>query len=354
MTSRAPLPLTRSQHGRSRLHRRRVAGVALVAAGMIGSCSSDDTDWETRFWWGAHVGELPSEGPRAAVERFDEDLGRPMNAVRLYRRWEDDFPIDDHIWLGKRNHLAVLSIKPIRADGARVPWADIASASTGSAIYRELTDWATKVRRYGKPIYVSLHHEPETSDDRASGTADYVAAWTRFAQVMRTGGGSHVRLMWIMTDASFGPEAQPWQRAELWYPGDTTVDAVGVDAFNWYSCRDRAEPWRSLESLVEPAHVFAAAHASKPLWVAEFGSVADPADPTRRQQWLIDAAQLPNKQGWEGLRGMLYFEDRHGAEFPACDWRLSGSAATPLAHLADVPRAPRTPSTTTASTTSPP
>jgi Glycosyl hydrolase family 26 len=338
--------------------RRSLAALATVTilASATACGGESDGDWEAKFWWGAHVKPLDGETRRTAVERFETELGQTMNAARVYRRWEDKFPTDDFRWMGKQRRLVVLSIKPIRADGSHIPWADIATAQPGTQVYDELIDWAGRIKDFGRPTYVVLHHEPEGVDDQASGTSqDYVAAWKRFAEIIRADAGSKAKLMWIMTDASFGPDAEDWQQASLWYPGDESVDAIGVDAFNWFTCRGRDEPWRSLQELADPARQFAAAHPDKEFWITEFGTIGDVADSARRQAWITDAATLATQPGWEQLHGVLHFDDVLVDKFPDCDWRLGGdpTSLTAFGTLGEVPRERPVPTTAATSTTDP-
>ncbi len=320
----------------------------LVTAGMIlvacGGEPEDFGDWEARFAWGAHVAlQSPSEPYAAAVQRVETQIGTPMNAARIYHRWEDPFPTDTEKFLKSTKRLIVLSIKPIRADGSRIPWAEIANAQDGEPLFKELTAWVKDIKRFGRPIYVTLHHEPETGDDQASGTtADYLAAWRQFATLIRERAGPHPRLMWIMTDRSFTLPPDSRQAAASWYPGDEFVDAIGVDAFNWFTCRERSEGWKSAAELVEPARQFALTHPDKELWITELGTIGDPERPNRRAKWFAAAAALPRSPGWEQLHGVLYFDDVHGSEFPKCDWHLDDTTGAALGGLARIPAEPAT------------
>lgn len=333
----------------SRLHRRArtLAGVALLVIAGCGG-SEDFGDWESRFHWGAHVAPRDASTPYdQAVSAVERASGQPMSAGRVYQRWEDAFPSDAAKFLKKNKRLMVVSIKPIRADGTRIPWADIATAPEGGELDAEMTTWAKRLASFGRPVYVVFHHEPETADDQASGRPrDYRAAFTRFAAEMRANGGPNLRVMWIMTDRSFTLPADNRQSAAKWYPGDESVDAIGVDAFNWFTCRGRDEPWTPISELVRPALAFATSHPGKELWIAELGSVDDPARPGRKAEWLAELPTLLADPAWAPLRGVLYFDDVHGAEFPECDWWVDSAADTApsFGKLAAVPteRAPLT------------
>ena len=74
-----------------------------------------------------------------------------------------------------------------------------------------------------------------------------------------------------------------------WYPGDSYVDVMGVDAYNWYQCLGGNVPWTSFQDTVSGFHDFGVAHG-KPMIIAEWGSDEDSLDPARKGQWITDAA----------------------------------------------------------------
>ncbi len=142
--------------------------------------------------------------------------------------------------------------------------------------------------------------------------------------------------------------------APKWYPGDAYVDGIAGDAYNWYTCRPGVPiPWWSLQQIVEPMRQFGAAHPAEELWLAEFASVEDPAQPDRKAQWIDAARQLFQSPGWEQFRGVLYFHNAHATGSP-CQWWIDSSTAASAAFTAmgaDPYYGGDAPTTTTSSTT---
>ena len=107
-----------------------------------------------------------------------------------------------------------------------------------------------------------------------------------------------------------------------WYPGDDVVDDIAVDAYNWFTCRASVKnPWNSLSAIIEGQRQFGLLHPDKPLWLAEFASVEDPAQPGRRAQWFADAQALFQQPGYEQYQGVVYFDLNK-----QCNWRVETPA----------------------------
>ena len=96
-------------------------------------------------------------------------------------------------------------------------------------------------------------------------------------------GVTNAKFIWIMTDYAFWVGSQARNDATKWFPGDAYLDAMGVDAYNWYNCRTGiSTAWKSLEQIIQPFRDFGANHPDKELWLTEWASTEDPANPAAR------------------------------------------------------------------------
>ncbi len=277
--------------------------------------------------WGARIGPRNGQSELAALSEFTPLVGRQPSVVRVFRTWEASWPDSYSAALAANGQLPMLSIKAMRNNGARIPWADIANAPAGSQLDLELRSWAQRVGSFPGPIYVAFNHEPEAATNLSNGTAtDFIAAWRRFVEVFGEEGVTNVKFIWIMTDYSFWVSQTDRRYAPKWYPGDEWVDAVGADAYNWFTCRGASEPWRTLESVADPLRRFALLHPDEEAWLPEFGSVEDPNNPQRKAQWLVEARDLFKRPGWEQFKGVSYFNMRASTVY-ACNWYVDSSQA---------------------------
>ncbi len=284
-----------------------------------GSSVSPDASTSDPMVWGATVKNTSKQTQLQAVQVFQGKVGRTLAATRDFLTWNSPFPTAYETGLEAQGTTILLSVSSSRLNGVKIPWAQVAAAQPGDALYADMVSWADRVRDFGVPVYVTFQHEPEAAVNNTQGTqADYIAAWRNWVSVFRAEGAANAQFMFITT--AFGYQVKTTDRRYVpkWYPGDDVVDEIAVDAYNWFTCRATVKnPWNSLAALISGQKAFGLLHASKPLWLAEYASVEDPNQPGRRAQWLSDAGALFQQYGYEQYQGIVYFNLKK-----QCDWRI--------------------------------
>jgi len=274
--------------------------------------------------WGATVKNVAKQTQLQAVQAFQTLVQRNLRATRDYLSWDSVFPTAYEQALVAQGTTIVLSVATRTMTKTLVPWSSVATAAPGSPVYVQMQSWADRIRDFGAPVWVTLQHEPEASVNNLDGSqADYIAAWRNWVSVFRTEGAVNVRFMFITT--AYGYTVKPTDRryAPAFYPGDDVVDGIAVDAYNWYPCTGHVNNgWVSLGSVIEGQRLFSLAHPAQELWVTEYGAIEDPADPTRRAQWIADGEALFAQPNYARYRGVMYFDLK-----ASCDWRLDSSPA---------------------------
>lgn len=255
------------------------------------------------------------------IETTEEEVGQTFHIIRVFRRWEDPLGASDVAAIQAGGRAIHLSVRPVRPDGAVIPWADVASAEEGSALHAEMVQWADDVIALGPDTRFTFNHEPETRESVANGDAlAYRGAWRRMVELIRERGGSDIDMVWTV-----GAEALDDETGRNYYPGDDVVDVIGGDLYNWFRCQGTNRPWASFDDLIEPAVEFAA-ERGKPLALPEFASAADPADLTRRAGWMdaaVDAmlAWDPAERSDVELDFVIWFDvTAPGGTNPNCRW----------------------------------
>ena len=304
-------------------------GVALSPPGTLAASSATQTAAATsgpgaderRIVFGAVGGQVPDSGENfRATERL---AGRALRAIRLYATWDDAWPDAASRWARSQPTAVLLSVKAQRRSGF-ISYRSIAAARPGTSRYREMVRWAQRVRAFGAPMYFTFNHEPEArASDRSGSAAEFIAAWRRVRSVFRAHDVRNAKFLFIATAYGFSRDDE--RRASRFYPGDAYVDEIGVDGYNWYTCRSTGEDveWRSLRQILDSARRFAARHG-KPLIVAEFGSAEDHANPGRKAQWFRDAQALFKTGDWRRVKAVLAFFSRSAHDSP-CNMRFDTS-----------------------------
>ncbi|MCX6467510.1 MAG: hypothetical protein NTW05_28595 [Pseudonocardiales bacterium] len=284
--------------------------LGLLVAVVVAPLAAVPAHAEEPLLWGAHPNPRAGESREVATQRIETAAGRRLGAVRLFYQWDSPWPTAYENGLRDGGRTLVVSVRSRRSNGTDIPWADVASARPGSALHTEMVGWAARVRDFGAPVYITFNHEPETQLNIGLGTAtDYLAAWRAWVAVFREQGVTNVRFMWIMTDQSFWLPAADRRAAARWYPGDEWVDAIAGDAYNWFTCRPGiVNAWKPLRDIIDPQRRFWLEHRSEELWLAEYGTVEDPADPGRKARWFADAQALFRTPEFAVFDGVMLFE----------------------------------------------
>ncbi len=270
-----------------------------------------------------------SADTRAEIELQEQQLGRRLGGVRIFRRWGEPMLDADSRWAAQGGRTLVLSVRSITAAGQVITFAQVAAARPGSPQYQQMVEQADQLRSLDRDVWVSFDHEPDANPQL--GTArQFGAAWRTWAQVMRERAGPRVHLLWITT--GFGYTREDARRAPTYWPGDRWVDAIGVDVYNFAGCASPAgtaasDSWQSMADLLAPALRFTRQRPQLPVMVAEYSSVEDPQDPTAKARWVQQAAELVATPGYAQVVAMLQWSGRQRGE----QFRQSGGCNLDLA-----------------------
>lgn len=293
---------------------------------------------EPGFAWGSSTAKRPGETDLQSLKRIETAAGRRFDTVRIFVKWDEQFPTQYHRDLRDSGRELLLSVAAVRLDGTVVKWADIAAARGDDPLAADVARWAARIEDFGGVRSFTFSHEAEIVPNIPRGDAgDFIAAWRTMATALRNHAGPDPQLMWIATAHSFSLPSTDRRAPQHWYPGDAWVDIIAADAYNWFTCRPGVNtPWRSLRSLIEPMRRFSLDHPDKTLWLAEWASAEDPAQPQRKGQWIRDAQAMFKEPAYSRFAGVSWF-NVHKKD--ACQWTVTSSAAatTAFAEMAQDP-----------------
>jgi len=227
---------------------------------------------------------LTQSGRLDAVTTWEASLGRRLDVVNTYRRFDENFFNASEEAFATRGTTLMLS------------WAGGDTRSVTMGRHDDLIrERARETKAFGRPIFLRYRWEMDRPGLRASmwSPEDYIAAWKHVRAIFAAEGATNASWVWCPTAEGFnGGYAQPF------YPGDAQVDWVCADVY----AGSKLSP---LSELADGFLRFAAAHPSKPAMVGEFG-VARAWGADQRAAWLRAAADVfkANPQ----IRAVMYFE----------------------------------------------
>ncbi|MFQ5424758.1 MAG: glycoside hydrolase family 26 protein [Phycisphaerae bacterium] len=184
-----------------------------------------------------------------------------------------------------------------------------------------LRDWACAARTDGRRVLLRFGFEFNGNwftwslDPRG-----FVAAWRHAREIFRREKADNVEWVWSPNAANC-PDT-PDNDMHRYYPGDTHVDWLSLDGYNFGEHHDQWHHWQSFDEVFgKPLREFEKRHPSKPVILSEFGCASGKS--RRRPQWIRDAhaalARYPQ------VRAAIWFNlDKRREGEP--NWRLNVTA----------------------------
>jgi len=262
---------------------------------------------------GAYLGAWLHPAPRSgatasfAVEQqalpaVRAAVGRPLGILHVYVGWSAPAPVS--------------SLSAISAAGSvpMLDWGcgpDVAAVAQGSAD-ATVTAFARALRSYGGPVLLRWCWEMNLAraHPQIGSPSDFTSAWQHVRARFRAAGAANVSFVWC--PALSGLDPAPY------YPGDASVDWIGVDGYD----RDGAQTFASL---------FGAFHATwvghgKPMVVAETAAAGS-------SQPAFIASIGTGMPALAGFKAVVWFD----APGPALDWAFTPAGLQAFAQLARQP-----------------
>jgi hypothetical protein len=218
-----------------------------------------------------------------AVRTFEAALGRQLDVVNTYRRFDEPFPTLSDKEFADAGRILMLSWA---IDDTRV----ITSGTQDSAI----RGWARRIRDFGHPILLRFRWEMDRPNLRAAmwSPEDYIDAWKHVRDIFAAERAGNVSWVWCPTVEGFAGGY-----AQAYYPGDEDVDWTCVDAYAGHDLRP-------FGALLRPFLTWAADHP-KPIVIGEYGIAASWGS-AARASWLAEAARVVEHN--PQIKAVSYFD----------------------------------------------
>jgi len=259
---------------------------------------------------------VPSGGALWGTSKFDRSwesqMGRRFDIAHFYHQWTSNFPTAEERSIAAEGRLLLLNWK------MPSPWSSVASGSQDA----QIATTASRLKALGRKVFLSPHHEPEDQVGSFGSASDYARAFRRIVDEFRQAGVGNVIFVWNMMGYVGGYGGIYPQL----YPGDSYVDWIAYDPYNWVGCKS-GHKGRSFAEITKPMYDWTAAHApNKPLMLAEFGLREQPAGMPTKAEWFRDAL-VTLKTTRTRIKALVYFNTNH-----ACDWRITSSSSSVAAY----------------------
>ncbi len=238
-------------------------------------------------------------------------VGRQPLIVSTYAQWRQPLAVGSilkPIW--KRGSVPMITWEPFNYKGGTYPLAKIAGGKYDGYLRRS----ARQVARFGYPVLIRFAHEMNGSwypwgvGVHGNTPTKYKRAWRHVVDVFREQGADNAQWVWAPQVNKDG--RYPFKRL---YPGDESVDWVGLDGFN----AGLHGNWDSFTEIFGDSYNTLINLSSRPILVTETGSSREGGDTA---EWMSSALnrEIPN---FGRIAAVVFFN----AHFNGLDFRIDSS-----------------------------
>jgi beta-mannanase len=261
---------------------------------------------------GAYIPNAPEDAH--ALDSYAAEVGRKPDIVMNYSNVTDPLlTATDISNLEARGETPMVTWQLYKSgwSGPTISLAGIA-AGTYDGSLRRAADLAKSL-----PFDVMIRFGHEMNGDwyRWSGQpAAYVAAWRHIVTVFRHEGASNVKWVW---SPNVDQGSYPFAK---YFPGDSWVDYVALDGYNWGTAGVGTDRWQTLSQVFSSSYEQITRMSTKPVIIAETSSSDVGGD---KADWIRDGFLKTIPQEFPRVRAVLWF-NRVMEE----DWTVDSSDAS--------------------------
>ncbi len=279
---------------------------------------------------GLYLFEVPSS--LEILDFWESQLGWPIQFVSIYQAWGSpyrNFYAKELSRIHQTGRTALVTWEPWEFPNANKPPHDqpafalrrILGGDYDDYIYR----WACASKALGIPYLLRPMHEmngdwyPWCGTVNSNDPEEYVRAWKHMHAIFRAAGATQVAWVWCPYAASF-PKSNS-NRVSAYYPGDSYVDWLALDGYNWGNSRTGSR-WENFDEIFSSAYNIVTGLSDRPLLIAETASTELGGS---KSLW-IEAAFGGLKEFFPRVKGLVWFNVNK-----ECDWQIDSSTEAFLA-----------------------
>lgn len=244
---------------------------------------------------------------------FEEMLGRRVPTVVIFKDFKSPFPIADCQEARVRAKTLQITWEPWLNYVNPINLRDIVAGRYDTYI----DSWASASKTFGNEVWIRWGHEfngnwyPWSTTNNSKNPKIYAAAFRHVRDRFNRVGAFNVRWVWCI-NAETVPNIG-WNNPLLAYPGDSYVDMISIDGYNFGTAIPSSH-WESFDEIfVTPYAKIIKQFPNKPVMINEIGCATVGGD---KVAW-IKAMDNSLRHTFTKIQGLVWFEAQKEA-----DWRM--------------------------------
>jgi hypothetical protein len=235
------------------------------------------------------------------VHAFQQLVGRSPSIVMWYQSWSEPLFYSSQIsMVAQDGATPLITWDPELTGGVGVPLSQIVAGDYDTYIQAQ----AEAAASWHRTIYVRFGQEMNLSGSPfgpgVNGNTPqlFIEAWRHVVRIFRTAGATNVKWVWSPNVDCAGK--CPFK---AFYPGDSWVDWVGLDGYNYAAVDD--VPWMSFETIFQSSYNQLSALTSKPIMIAETASTTLGGN---KAAWITKALTQTLPTEMPLVRALVWFD----------------------------------------------
>lgn len=293
------------------------AAAAVTIAVLAGPASAFGAPIKLGVYTAAQ-GQLGAPEDAGWLDSYAEMVGRRPDIVMDYSNVTDPLLTQREISnLQARGETPMVTWQLFQSgySGPTIPLDQLAAGDYDSYLHKA----AALAKSLPFEVMIRFGHEMNGDWYGWSGNPTaYVDAWRHIVSVFRQDGATNVKWVWSPTvDYGDYPFAS-------YFPGDSWVDYVALDGYNWGTAGTGTDKWESLYEVFASSYAKITQLSSKPVIFAETSSSEAGGN---KADWIREGFLKTIPQKFPRVAAVLWF-DRDAEE----DWRINTSSASLAAY----------------------
>jgi len=266
----------------------------------------------------ASQGQVGAPEDASVLDGYAQMVGRKPDIVMDYSNITDPLLTSREISnLTSRGEVPLVTWQLFQSgwSGPTIPLSSVASGSYDSYI-RKAAELAKTI-----PSEVMLRFAHEMNGDWYgwSGNASaYVAAFRHVVDVFRRAGAANVKFVWA-PNVDYG--SYPFA---AYFPGDSYVDYVALDGYNWGTSGQGPNRWESLREVFASSYQKLTQLSSKPVMISETSSGESGGS---KASWIREGFLQTIPQDFPRVQAVVWFDRNQ-----ELDWRIDSSSSSLAAY----------------------
>jgi mannan endo-1,4-beta-mannosidase len=230
--------------------------------------------FDTRLW----------SGYNSCLDTLTTLLGTRPAYILWFLQIDDPFPVS---LVAGNSALGIKTVISMNIKSTR-----ILDTTRNNQLLQEISEgiWDSTFTAFAKqaasvstPVYLRFGYEMNGDwFPWGKHPAEFIAAWNHAYRIFKLAGATNVE--WVFSPGILYGNRSPELDLQPYYPGDSVVDIVGVDGYNFGNFIDpwgSQHYWQDFGTIFEKSLV-ALKTFGKPIWITEIGCPSD----SRRPAWL--------------------------------------------------------------------